>query len=710
MARSIPDRTFSFNDDDELSLRGGGQDHFPNSQDTGFRDMQFPTAPAYTLPPRRNHDVSPPSPPAHQSYPSAVPQLPQQTDSSDSQPVPQPFYSRREPPPIQTRGYRDGGLDHSTSNRTASTATPGADNMGITAAGGGIAGVALGVANTNERDSGVEALQDLNRFSQGRSGIPPERGFDTVGSDTPYIPVPPPVQSRVTQRDPYSSPARSRSDPFDDENQHISAAPSPAQSTPRLYSSRDSIPLVQYPSQGEYEGGNSYHDNPYKRFSTAWDPRVARGEIDHNDIADDGDDGLREPVTRSRSILGLKTPSSSEHGAPVGAIAGGAAAGGVFGKLGSLVGKKNVVSNGTRDPSGQYGPVARQGFDDAGVEKSEWLSRQTSGRSRMRWIVGPIIVILVLAAIVGGIVGGVEASKKSKNAASSNSTQSQTAAQDDGHGDLTKDSAEIKALMGNPNLHKVFPGMDYTPWGVQHPECLKWPPSQNNVTRDMAVLSQLTNVVRLYGTDCNQTEMVLHAIDKLGLTNMKIWLGVWLATNTTTNDRGLNGMYDILAKNGAGPFAGVIVGNEVLYREDMTETQLGKILSDIRQNFTSQKFDLPVATSDLGDKWTPELAADTDIVMSNVHPFFAGVNVDVAAAWTWDFWQTKDVILTQGTNKKNIISEVGWPSAGGRDCGPSNCTDAIAVDKSSVAGIDEMNKFMSDFVCQSLANGTEYFW
>lgn len=72
--------------------------------------------------------------------------------------------------------------------------------------------------------------------------------------------------------------------------------------------------------------------------------------------------------------------------------------------------------------------------------------------------------------------------------------------------------------MNNQDLHKVFPGVDYTPLNTQYPDCLKVGASQNNVTRDMAVLSQLTNAVRLYGTDCNQTEMVLHAIDSLELT------------------------------------------------------------------------------------------------------------------------------------------------------------------------------------------------
>lgn len=53
--------------------------------------------------------------------------------------------------------------------------------------------------------------------------------------------------------------------------------------------------------------------------------------------------------------------------------------------------------------------------------------------------------------------------------------------------------------MDNDKLHKVFPGFDYTPLNVQHPYCIHDPPSQNNITRDVAVLSQLTNVIRLYG-------------------------------------------------------------------------------------------------------------------------------------------------------------------------------------------------------------------
>lgn len=224
---------------------------------------------------------------------------------------------------------------------------------------------------------------------------------------------------------------------------------------------------------------------------------------------------------------------------------------------------------------------------------------------------------------------------------------------------------------------------------------------------DVAVLSQLTNTIRLYGTDCNQTEMVLHAISKLALPDMKVWLGVWLDNNQTTNDRGISAMYDILSKSGADPFAGVIVGNEVLYRKQLTETQLATLLNGVRTNLTNQKIDLPVAISDLGDSWTAGLEAATDVVMSNIHPFFAGVNASIASGWTWDFWQQHDTILTAGSSKKNIISETGWPSGGGTDCGSDTVT---TCPDGSVAGISGMNEFMDTFVCQSLANGTNYFW
>ncbi|EXJ62288.1 murein transglycosylase [Cladophialophora yegresii CBS 114405] len=469
------------------------------------------------------------------------------------------------------------------------------------------------------------------------------------------------------------------------------ASPSPSGHRSSAYSGRG-IPLDDYHSNSSRAPSYpSYHDLPYQSSNPAG--LMNQASINPNNILDDADDDGFPARDQQRD--------SGRRSAAPGAAAGAA------GFLGGLFGRK--AKNHT--PSGTYNAVDGR----PQPEKSQWLSEQTNRKRKMKLWVGIAIGLVIVVAIVAGIVGGVLGNKNSDDSGSFSGDTSNAASDTAANGDLDKNSAEIKALMNNKNLHKVFPGMDYTPWGTQYPLCHTYPPSQNNVTRDMAVLSQLTNVVRLYGTDCNQTEMVLHAIDRLELTDMKVWMGVWIDTNQTTIDRQLDQMYKILAETkDLSIFKGVIVGNEALYRagEDkaQSEQELITYLGDVRSKFKSLGYDLPIATSDLGDNWNAQLTQAVDYVMSNIHPFFAGVTAEVAASWTWDFWQNHDVILTQGMpDVKQLISETGWPSGGGKDCGGTDGS-CQPGQSGSVAGVDEMNTFMDNWVCQALQNGTDYFW
>lgn len=449
----------------------------------------------------------------------------------------------------------------------------------------------------------------------------------------------------------------------------------------------------------------TFDDSPYQRPGFHAKHNVQDADILPHNIIDDGDDGfIPKPKRKSVLPLGRERSRSREVPGKGGTVTAVGIGGALFGR------KDKAVTS-----SGSYNAVSAS--DMAVSEKSEWLSRQTVGKRRMRWSLGIIIGSVIILAVIGGIVGGVLGANNSssdKKGGSGGGSINNAAEDTAANGDLDINSAEIKALMNNKNLHKVFPGMDYTPWGVQYPLCLTYPPSQNNVTRDMAIISQLTNAVRLYGTDCNQTEMVLHAIDRLQLNDMKVWLGVWVDNNATTTQRQLDQMYRILDDvKDHSIFAGVIIGNEALYRagEDkaQSEQELITILTDAKSNFTSLNYDLTISTSDLGDNWSSSLVQASHYVMSNVHPFFAGVDVEIAAGWTWDFWQMKDVALTSGDESRQIIAETGWPSGGGTDCG--NAENVCAADQvGAVASVDNMNKFMGDWVCQALENGTHYFW
>lgn len=454
-----------------------------------------------------------------------------------------------------------------------------------------------------------------------------------------------------------------------------------------------------------------YTDDPYQGYTVHSTQNL--GYVDPNDIYDDGDDGLEYGRSQQgrRSMLSLGGSSSRSRDHTGAAAAGGAAgAAGLMGAIGGL-----TAARAGRDGSGQYNAVqnAHTGYQGAGastydlgnegVEKSAWLTKQSSSSKKLKWMILGGVALVIAAAIALGVYFGVV-----KNQANSSSSSGQSAQQDtDANGDLNINSSEIKKLLNNKNLHKVFPGIDYTPINTQYPDCLKNPPSQNNVTRDLAVLSQLTNTIRLYGTDCNQTEMLVTAVDRLEMNGtIKIWMGVWQDNNATTGARQLSQMYDILDQYGADPFKGVIVANEILFRQQMTVTELGSLLDEVRTNLTNKGISLPIATSDLGDDWTADLAAKSDYVMSNIHPFFGGIAATDAAAWTWNFWDTHNAAL-QTDLSKNIIAETGWPSQGGTDCGSDTVT---TCSNGAVAGINEMNQFMSDWVCQALTNGTQYFW
>ena len=53
---------------------------------------------------------------------------------------------------------------------------------------------------------------------------------------------------------------------------------------------------------------------------------------------------------------------------------------------------------------------------------------------------------------------------------------------------------------------------------------------------------------------------------------------------------------------------------------------------------------LDIGTSDAGSILTTALAQGVDYFMSNVHPWFAQVSVDTAAAWTANFYKEFNVV------------------------------------------------------------------
>ncbi|KAF9161861.1 hypothetical protein DFQ26_004109 [Actinomortierella ambigua] len=97
--------------------------------------------------------------------------------------------------------------------------------------------------------------------------------------------------------------------------------------------------------------------------------------------------------------------------------------------------------------------------------------------------------------------------------------------------------------------------------------------------------------------------------------------------------------------------------------------------------------DIPVFSSDLGRN-AHEIVDVVDVVMSNIHPFFASQLVKNAANWAINNYRNETVEAAKG--KPAIISEVGWPS------GP-----ASEAWGSAVPSMENMQTFVNDWVCKA---------
>ncbi|KAF3914964.1 hypothetical protein ABW20_dc0110274 [Dactylellina cionopaga] len=428
-----------------------------------------------------------------------------------------------------------------------------------------------------------------------------------------------------------------------------------------------------------------YSDSPYQRYSTHWNPEtsgLSTGDLSLQEMRRNSQDSDDEELNRGK------------RNGPLAGAAGVIGLGGVFGK--------KVEGGSTASGLGANSGLLNPALQDrsAGSGESDWLQSQKKASKKTKWIIAGVILVILLLAGGGAAAGVILSRKKGGSSGGGAATSSVNPEEDRPDAPVVNSGTDsVKALLNNPNLHKSFYGMDYTPLNAIYPECLKWPATQNNITKDIAVISQLTSRLRLYGNDCNQTEMVIEAIKLLNV-DLKIWMGVYIDANATTNQRQLDQMYSILNTYGQDPFLGVVIGNEALFRQEITEYALVQLIGEVRTNFTTLGYTgINITTSDLGSAWTVTLAGAVDSLMANVHPFFGGVTVDDAPGWTWAFTDNNDADKARASirNPNVIVSEVGWPSGGGTLLG-------------SVAGISELNQFVEQYVCAANSNGTEYYW
>ncbi len=138
---------------------------------------------------------------------------------------------------------------------------------------------------------------------------------------------------------------------------------------------------------------------------------------------------------------------------------------------------------------------------------------------------------------------------------------------------------------------------------------------------------------------------------------MKTMVGAWLGSDKEDNEKEIAGLIQ-LAKEGCVDIAAV--GNEVLYRNDLTLEELLEYINRVKEAIPG----VPVGYIDAYYEFSthPELVEVSDVILSNCYPYWEGCHIDGSLA---HMQQMFGQASHSAQGKKVIITETGWPSEGG---------------------------------------------
>ena len=176
--------------------------------------------------------------------------------------------------------------------------------------------------------------------------------------------------------------------------------------------------------------------------------------------------------------------------------------------------------------------------------------------------------------------------------------------------------------------------------------------SDDQIIRRLKILKPYTASIRTFSSLGEHSRIVEIAKDM----GFKTLVGAWLSDDFESNDKEIEGLIQ-LANKGLVDVAAV--GNEVIYRKELSEEQLISYINNVKENIKNIPVGYVDAYYEFRDR--PNITNACDVILANCYPFWEGCAAEYSLLYMKDMFNEA---IKASNGKKVIITETGWPSQG----------------------------------------------